>query len=313
MDSSSPIPQPGLIRLPPGSERVHDAEEELFVLYSKSTPSSDKLRGLGYLDSHSDTLTLTFELKDTPLLSSVPTKSKRKPQDKTVEIELVQDKTALRSRTGDTGSVVWKASIDFAQLVLEQYHRKSPDALFDFERLADSHILELGSGTGLLSIALSPLVRQYTATDMAELVPLIRKNLCLNFPGWPQADAKHGASPRVSNVFLQELNWETLYSIPPARRTHIFPSLSPAVDLVLLVDCIYHPSLLSPLLTAIDHVSTASSIVLVMMELRAEDVTREFLEGWLALGNGDWEIWHVADGQLGQERPYVMWVGWKTS
>jgi hypothetical protein len=33
----------------------------------------------------------------------------RREQDKVIEIELVQDKTALRSRKGDTGSVLWMA------------------------------------------------------------------------------------------------------------------------------------------------------------------------------------------------------------
>jgi hypothetical protein len=48
------------------------------------------------------------------------------------------------------------------------------------------------------------------------------------------------------------------------------------------------------------------------MELRAEDVTREFLEGWLALGRGEWEIWRIEnESMLGKDQPYVMWAGWK--
>ncbi|KAF7308807.1 hypothetical protein MKEN_01080300 [Mycena kentingensis (nom. inval.)] len=297
--SGEPALQRGLLRLPAGSERVLDADEEVFILYSRSTTEP---RGLGYVDNRSDILTLSFTLKP-----GFITKGKRKQlaaQEKTVEIQMAQDKTALRSRSGDTGSVVWQASIDFAQSILQQHHAKSPDALFDLERLPSSRILELGSGTGLLSIALSPLVAHFTATDIPELLPLMRKNLALNFPA-------------ERNVSVNELNWQTLASLPPARRAQLF-TVSPDApyDIVLIVDCIYHPSLLPSLLATIDYVATTpTTAVVVAMELRAEDVTREFLEGWLALDSGRWEVWRVANdsdnGILAHDKPYVVWVGWK--
>lgn len=95
---------------------------KLFILYSElqSTCVSDStanFRGLGYVDSHKDVLEIKFELTN-PLapLSGSPTNSKRrKPRkpfltaNRTVEIEIYQDKTALHSRKGDTGSVLWKA------------------------------------------------------------------------------------------------------------------------------------------------------------------------------------------------------------
>ena len=36
-------------------------------------------------------------------------KKRKSPMVRSVEIEIAQDKTALRSRKGDTGSVVWRA------------------------------------------------------------------------------------------------------------------------------------------------------------------------------------------------------------
>ena len=106
---------------PLGSELVTDPDEEvsllsciiytpaltfchrqIFILYSElqATPNS---RGLGYVDSHRDVLDIKFELH-------VKNKKPKGPTVvKTVEIELFQDKTALRTRKGDTGSVLWKA------------------------------------------------------------------------------------------------------------------------------------------------------------------------------------------------------------
>lgn len=67
--------------------------------------------------------------------------------------------------------------------------------------------------------------------------------------------------------------------------------------------------------------------MVVVCELRAEDVVREFLEGWLSLSTkkgGDigstWRIWSLSDGEESQWNEdsgrglgprYGMWVGWK--
>jgi protein N-lysine methyltransferase METTL21D len=88
---------------------------------------TDNFRGLGHLDSHKDVLQLVFEVKPPGVSTSqaaIGTKRRRKEGGKSsgragrapteddgrvIEISLAQDKTALRSRKGDTGSVVWKA------------------------------------------------------------------------------------------------------------------------------------------------------------------------------------------------------------
>jgi hypothetical protein len=95
---------------------------KLFILYSElqSTCVSDSashFRGLGYVDPHKDVLEIKFELTNPlPSSSASPTNTRgrrpRKPlltANRSVEIEIYQDKTALHSRKGDTGSVVWKA------------------------------------------------------------------------------------------------------------------------------------------------------------------------------------------------------------
>ncbi|KAK7687134.1 hypothetical protein QCA50_009637 [Cerrena zonata] len=320
----------GICNIPQGSALVTDADEEVFLLYtdlaalaSRTTPGKE-FRGLGFEDSTKDVLTVTFEIKNTgsDLVSDEPPSvkgrrrgKKKKPSDQTqmIEIQLHQDKTALRSRKGDTGSVVWKASIELAQALLQQYHAKVPEALFDPVSLRDSHLLELGAGTGLLSVALSPLVQKYTVTDIEDLIPLIRKNIALNLPHSgalnPASDV-NGPITMTGIIKSEPLDWLTLYNCSPSTRHKLF-SYDP-IDLLLVVDCIYHPSLLPALVQTIDHLATPNrTAVFVMVELRAEDVVREFLEIWLAVGGGGvWEIWHVNDFL---EVPYAMWIGWKKS
>ena len=103
----------------------------MFLLYTnlasrKVADGSTTFRGLGHIDSHEDTLTISLRLdapysqgRDNVLAPGSPShKSRRSAKGKTravkigeetLDVEIVQDKTALRSRKGDTGSVLWHA------------------------------------------------------------------------------------------------------------------------------------------------------------------------------------------------------------
>jgi hypothetical protein len=80
------------------------------------------------------------------------------------------------------------------------------------------------------------------------------------------------------------------------------------LDLILVVDCVYNSSLLPALVETIDFLATPNqTAVLVVVELRQEDVIREFLEMWIA--RDAWQIWRVGFGFLGSR--YAVWAGWK--
>lgn len=176
------------------------------------------------------------------------------------------------------------------------------------------------AGTGLLGIALSPIVARYTLTDVEALVPLIQKNVAhnRNLPSLPRSSvagrrSTHGTGASASkeqdtNIVIEALDWEVLCGASPSLRRASFQY--PPIDLLLVVDCIYHPSLLPALLATIDHLATPGvTAALVVVELRAEDVVREFLAGWLSLSNGAWQLWSIPNLLDG---PYAVWVGWKS-
>jgi hypothetical protein len=146
-------------------------------------------------------------------------------------------------------------------------------------------------------------VRHYTATDIDDLVPLIRKNLSLN-----------AEAIATNNISAEPLDWLTLHSTPAASRERIFPvSQAGAPDLVVVVDCIYHPFLLPALVSTLVHLCSRGASALVVVELRAEDVVREFLQHWLT--SGPWELWSLSTGYEpnDEQRPmgveYAVWVG----
>ncbi|KAF6753063.1 putative methyltransferase-domain-containing protein [Ephemerocybe angulata] len=312
----------GLILLPEDSSVIEDAEEEIFYLYTilQSAPQDRmNLRGLGFLDAKQDVVDLRFDLVPPTAEPSSPAAGKRTrksrqrikpaPPVDSYEFQLIQDKTALNSRKGDTGSVVWKASIDLSRFVLQEHAFPTSRSLFSSTKLKTSHVVELGAGTGLLSLIFSPLVRKYTVTDTADLISLIQKNVRQNFPGWPSLP--EGAPG--SNIAVESLDWIELQRANESQQakllSDIVPSNEDPINLVLVVDCIYHPTLIPPLLATIDRLATSSiTEVLVLSELRSEEVLREFLEGWMCIPG--WKVWHVG-GDLLQDLHYVMWIGRK--
>lgn len=165
----------------------------------------------------------------------------------------------------------------------------------------------LRAGTGLLGIVFSSLIQQYIATDIEDLVRLIKKNLVLNNVSDSSSSARIKAEPSRLKVSAEALDWVSLHTSSPNARRSAYSY--PPIDLLLVVDCIYHPSLLPALVDTIDYLATPErTAVLVIVELRAEDVVREFLELWLGAGNGAWEIWHTHEVMEG---PYAVWIGWK--
>lgn len=153
--------------------------------------------------------------------------------------------------------------------------------------------LKSSAGTGLLSVALSPLVRHYTATDIPDLVPLLRKNIIHN--------------QVTKNVTVEELDWIYLQKLSTGQRAQAFSFRHP-IDIILAVDCLYHPTLILPLVETLDYLTVPEqTLVVIVCELRSDEVTRDFLEAWITRSPG-WEI-HRIPGVLG--RPYVVWAGYK--
>ncbi|KZT52808.1 hypothetical protein CALCODRAFT_557880, partial [Calocera cornea HHB12733] len=311
---------PPLVNLPPGSERVTDADEEVFLLYSllsSSSPGSEPESGLGFVDAKKGEITVSFDIPPPLVEASSPhlhgttgtkhrdrhrrrrSSGKMDTEGKHIEVTLAQDLGGLRNRKGDTGSVLWRASMHLAQQLLQEHHYPPTPPLTPLLspcHLPSAHILELGSGTGLLPVLLSPLVRNYTATDLAALLPLLRKNAASNGVG--------------EKVAVEELDWAALMGLSEERRKLYFPLPDPP-ELVLAVDCLYNPSLLRPFLATLSYLCHPSTptpsspsdpsdpydppqkrpVALVMSELRDPEVMREFLALWLELDRdqGGWE------------------------
>lgn len=199
-------------------------------------------------------------------------------------------------------------------------------------------ILELGSGTGFLGIALLPLLAslhpelaggdagegeeggaggggrggvKWIFSDQAANLPLLAKNLRRNegrLDGNGEKEVREVdwlATPASSTVVLQGADEEEDATAGAGQ----VPKTE--ADIILAADCLYNPSLSLPLARTIHAHSVPFSaresdtgvrgrgtIVVVASELRDEQALREFLAGWLELPG--WKIGRVGSEWQGE-------------
>ncbi|GAA5894204.1 hypothetical protein JCM5296_004684 [Sporobolomyces johnsonii] len=360
------IDTPSWLSLPSGSTLIEDPDEEIFLLYTRkqqtraaaidaNEPSAASEGGLGFHSAKDEVLSLELVVTNPWMApgqkpSGGKGKGNRKGKEKeevTVEIELHQSLDALRNRRGDTGSVLWRISLHLANYLLRAHHFPHPSYPPLLPHLSTSTVLELGSGTGALGLALCSLLSSSSSssssssasprtastgkwifTDQLSNLPLVLRNLRAN----GIRDAQIGDKP--SQPFeVVELDWlvesaewlkspRPLYSTfsssePSHARTQ--GPLAAAPSLILAIDCIYNPSLSAPLAHTILRHSGPETVVLVASELRDEEPLEVFLRVWMEEGGG--KGWRFARlGWAGEEErmagrlaeaQYVVWVGWQ--
>jgi predicted nicotinamide N-methyase len=94
---------------------------------------------------------------------------------------------------GITGTTVWDAGIVLALYLTH------PEIVARFNSAPVNHVLELGSGTGVVALAIAAAwrARHVTATDILGVLPLLRRNISLN-----KAITRPGTS-----VIARQLRW----------------------------------------------------------------------------------------------------------
>ena len=128
---------------------------------------------------------------------------------------------------------------------LQNVHRKGP---FGAGTCKGKTMLELGSGVGLAGIAAAMLGCHTTLTDVADVLPLLRKNVAGNFGNaqWAQQVALRERSGSLS---VQELDWTKPLQLAAFEE----------FDYVIGADCVYHEALVQDLLRVLLHVASCKT------------------------------------------------------
>ncbi|KAM5180634.1 protein-lysine methyltransferase METTL21E-like [Mantella aurantiaca] len=150
----------------------------------------------------------------------------------------------IRESTDLFGATVWPSA-----LVLCYFLEKQGKQL----GLEDKRIIEIGSGTGLVSIVASLLGAQVIATDLEDLIGNLQYNVVRN------TKLKCKYAPQV-----KELTWGS-------NLEEKFPRCSSHFGYILATDVVYNHPYLDELLETFDHLSQEETIILWAMKFRKEN------------------------------------------
>lgn len=221
--------------------------------------------------------------------------------------------------------MVWRASIDFAELLWYNHlypSTTSNNSLLNMQLFRTStRILELGSGTGSLAVLTDELFEKgstatWTLSDQSSLLSTISRNLMSN--GLELGRDRSPTRYRIEDIdwFDTEKDWLNRHAVASKGREATY-------DVILAVDCLYNEALIPPFLHTLDLLAhpasndgTPATLVLIVSQLRSDDVMRLFIETWIGLPL--WSVYRVTEeglrGDLGlniSHGRYVVWCGWK--
>ncbi|XP_042266790.1 uncharacterized protein LOC121896821, partial [Thunnus maccoyii] len=155
--------------------------------------------------------------------------------------------------------------------------------------LVDKAVLEIGAGTGLLSVVAALLGAWVTATDLPEVLSKLRVNLSRNTRGY----CRH--TPQVA-----ALSWG-----PDLERT--YPTSVYRYDYVLAADVVYHHDFLDELLVTMKHFCKPGTTLIWANKVRYETdlkFTEDFQEAFhtsLLAEDGEMKIFMATSREEKQE------------
>ncbi|KAI1819493.1 hypothetical protein F4861DRAFT_137083 [Xylaria intraflava] len=268
-----------------GSE-IEDAEEETFLLFSQDIPSQN----LGFVDPHATTIDLTIAGKD---------------------YTIHQSPTILNRPGSTTGAVVWKITP-----LIASWLSSLDNPLWTTRTLSSSSsILELGCGiSGIVGLALSPLVSHYVLTDQTYVARLVEKNLEENLspqkkPASQKRKGKSSSASNPVNLCFKPLDWE----LDEVTSSLTGSASVASFDAVIACDCIYNETLIKPLVQAcVDACglrrrgedtgaqsaeACGPTVCLIAQQLRDPEI----FEGWIKEFNKWFRVWRLPEEALSKE------------
>lgn len=206
--------------------------------------------------------------------------------------------------------VVWKITPLVAAWII------SPDNPLSKHHVlhASSSVLELGCGiSGIIGLALGPLIQQYILTDQEYVMKYLNQNLLNNMPNTSAnpnrsrntkaRSPKWQPSARVNhNIITQSLDWETDDVSSVATELE---EGGRSFDIIIACDCIYNDVLIPPLVqTCVDVCQLRKTepmgseaeptVCIIAQQLRSSEVFEE----WLKAFHNVFRVWRFPDADL---------------
>ncbi|XP_076839076.1 methyltransferase like 21e [Brachyhypopomus gauderio] len=149
----------------------------------------------------------------------------------------------IKESTDCYGAVLWPSAMVLCHFL--DTHR-------DRYNLADKNVIELGAGTGLVTIVCSLLGAKVTATDLPDVLGNLRHNVSRNTRG----RCRH--EPQV-----MELSWGR-------QLEECFPRTSCHYDYIMAADVVYAHPYLNELMETFEHLCSEDTVILWAMRFRLD-------------------------------------------
>lgn len=178
--------------------------------------------------------------------------------------------------TNHLGTTVWDASIVLAKWIEKNARRGSE--LSRPKLAGGKRVLELGAGMGLGGLSAAALGASVDLTDVAEVLPLLRRNAeaLMGKAALSTNDAAWAAG--AGSVSVRELDWdkrETWFDDDGAGDAD-GGSNNKCYDFILAADCVYKEEILPTLLRVVLAHASRRTVVVVANELRSHSVAAAF-------------------------------------
>ncbi|XP_061482604.1 protein-lysine methyltransferase METTL21E-like [Rhineura floridana] len=152
-------------------------------------------------------------------------------------------KIKITEATDSYGAVVWSSALvmcHFLETNVKSYN------------MVDKNVIEIGAGTGLVSIVASFLGARVVATDLTELLGNLQYNILKN----TKMRCKY--EPQVKELF---------WGVDLEKN---FPQSSCQFDYILAADVVYDHPYLEELLLTFDHLCKDNTVIIWAMKFRLE-------------------------------------------
>ncbi|KAF3776832.1 Protein-lysine methyltransferase [Nymphaea thermarum] len=133
--------------------------------------------------------------------------------------------------------------------------------LFDFRTKRG---VELGAGCGVAGMGLSLLGLDVVLTDIAPVMPALKRNLKRNLPS-----SSASSRPTAGKLKIAQLYWNNKAQIQ---------ALKPPFDFVIATDVVYLEETVEPLLSAMDALAGPATLILLGYQLRSPEAHQKFWE-----------------------------------
>ncbi|XP_067298415.1 methyltransferase like 21e [Pseudorasbora parva] len=153
----------------------------------------------------------------------------------------------IKESTDCYGAVLWPSAMVLCHFL--DTHREEFD-------LVDKNIIELGAGTGLVTIVTSILGARVTSTDLPDVLGNLRHNVMRNTRG----RCRH--EPRIT-----ELSWGK-------ELEENFPRATCRYDYIMAADVVYSHPYLQELMETFMHLSSENTVILWAMRFRLDPENR---------------------------------------